>query len=129
MNDAMRRRTDVRDALSKTLGTEVADMLVDYMPTADWTDGIDRRFEEIDRRFEEIDRRFEEVNRRFEEIDRRLGRLEDRMDRLEARVEGLAGSVQDLASSMQTWTRWMITSVITSTTAMVGMVLTFVLAR
>ena len=122
MAEDMTRRTQLRDALCDKVGTEVADMLVDYMPSAGWTDLIDRRFEQVDRRFEEIDRRFDEVNRRFEQLERRVDHIEARLDTLGAEIVGLR-------ESLHTWSRWLMGTVLASWISAVGCVAAVVLTR
>jgi hypothetical protein len=88
-------------------------MLLDYMPSADWMDNIDRQFVHFERRFLEIDRRFELIDQRFEQIDQRL-------DRLEARVGRLETAMEKLIESQRTWIRWMISATVASALAAVG---------
>ena len=121
------RRSELRDNLCDQLGSTVTEMLLDYMPSADWTDNIDRqfvhverRFLEIDRRFELIDQRFDEINRRFELIDQRFEQIDQRLDRLEARVGRLETAMEKLIESQRTWIRWMISATVASALAAVG---------
>ena len=136
MAEDMTRRTQLRDALCDKVGTEVADMLVDYMPSAGWTDLIDRRFEqvdrrfvEIDRRFEQIDQRFEAIDRRFDEVNRRFEQLERRVDHIEARLDTLGAEIVGLRESLHTWSRWMMGTVLASWISAVGCVAAVVLTR
>ena len=135
------RRSELREQLCEPLGATVTEMLLDYMPSADWMDSIDRqfmyferrftemdrrfelineRFEQVDRRFEEIDRKFELIDERFEQIDRRFEQIENRLDRIEERVTRLESSVTALVESQRTWIRWMISATITSALGMIG---------
>ena len=128
------RRSELRDNLCDRLGSTVTDMLLDYMPSADWMDNIDRqfvhverrfleidrRFEFINERFEQIDRRFDEIDRRFVEIDRRFEQIDQRLDRLEERVGRLETAMEKLVESQRTWIRWMISATVASALAAVG---------
>ena len=107
------RRSELRDNLCDQLGRTVTEMLLDYMPSADWMDNIDRQFVHFERRFLEIDRRFELIDQRFEQIDQRL-------DRLEARVGRLETAMEKLIESQRTWIRWMISATVASALAAVG---------
>ena len=107
------RRSELRDNLCDQLGSTVTEMLLDYMPSADWMDNIDRQFVHVERRFLEIDRRFELIDQRFEQIDQRLDRLEARIGRLETAME-------TLIESQRTWIRWMISATVASALAAVG---------
>ena len=101
MAEEMRRRTELRAALSDQLGGTVTDMLLDYMPSADWADNIDRRFDLVDRQFMLIDQRL------------------DRMDERFVRMETSIGLIRE---SQGTWVRWMITMTVTAIFASVGAV-------
>ena len=114
------RRSELREQLCDPLGATVAEMLLDYMPSADWMDSIDRQFMYFERRFTEMDRRFELINERFEQVDRRFEQIESRLDRIEERVTRLESSVTALVESQRTWIRWMISATITSALGMIG---------
>ena len=107
------RRSELREQLCEPLGATVTEMLLDYMPSADWMDNIDRQFMYFERRFTEMDRRFELIDQRFTQIESRLDRIEERVTRLES-------SVTALVESQRTWIRWMISATITSALGMIG---------
>lgn len=115
MAGEMRRRTELRGILCDQVGDTVTDMLLEYMPAADWVDKVDSRFDLVDRRLDLLDQRFERIDQRFALMDQRLDLFEKRMERLEY-------SMDTMVDSQRTWIRWMISATVTSTLAAVGAV-------
>jgi len=78
------QRQELRMGLQRSLGEEVARLLMDSLPddyarTVARLDAIDNRLAAIDTRFAGIDDRFAAVNMRLDTIDGRLSFLDSRM--------------------------------------------------
>lgn len=129
MAEDMKRRTQLRDALCDKVGIEVADMLVDYMPSAAWAENISGQFDLINQKFEFIDERFDEINRKFELIDQRFKLIDRRLDLINSRLDRLSEDMKKLSDSMETWSRWMMGTVLGSWTAAITCVAAVLLSR
>ena len=122
MAEEMRRRTELRAALSDQLGGTVTDMLLDYMPSADWADNIDRRFDLVDRQFMLIDQRLDRMDERLDRMDERFNQMDERFDRMDKQFVRMETSIGLIRESQGTWVRWMITMTVTAIFASVGAV-------
>jgi tetrahydromethanopterin S-methyltransferase subunit G len=146
-----RRRAELYERMSATLGPEATATMFDLLPppgdrgaTAGDVEtlsgrmdaafvevdhrfqSIDQRFEQIDRRFEQVDQRFEQVDQRFEQVDQRFDHLEEKLDvSFDAlRYELLAAFRGELVTAVSGQTRAVIVAVATATFGIGGLAVT-----
>jgi hypothetical protein len=149
-----RRRIELFERLTATIGPEATATMFDLIPPPDDdhvtrrdlqdTEGrvglrfedVDRRFDEmeqrfdrIDRRFEAVDRRFEAVDRRFEAVDRRFELVDQRFDAVDLKLdvlrnELLAAFRGELVTAVSGQTRAVIVATATATFGIGGLAVT-----
>jgi hypothetical protein len=132
-----RRRAELYDRMSATLGPEATATMFDLLPPAGergatagdveaLSGRMDAAFVEVDHRFQSIDQRFEQIDRRFEQIDQRFDHLEEKLDvTLDAlRYELLAAFRGELVTAVSGQTRAVILAVATATFGIGGLAVT-----
>jgi hypothetical protein len=125
-----RRRAELYERMSATLGPEATATMFDLLPppgdrgaTAGDLETLSGR---MDAAFVEVDHRFQSIDQRFEQIDRRFDHLEEKLDvSFDAlRYELLAAFRGELVTAVSGQTRAVIVAVATATFGIVGLAVT-----
>jgi hypothetical protein len=125
-----RRRAELYERMSATLGPEATATMFDLLPppgdrgaTAGDVETLSGR---MDAAFVEVDHRFQSIDQRFEQIDRRFDHLEEKLDvSFDAlRYELLAAFRGELVTAVSGQTRAVIVAVATATFGIVGLAVT-----
>lgn len=114
------QRQELRMGLQKSLGKEVARLLMDSLPddyartvtrldenigelrrdVARLEKKMDDRFTAIDNRFAAIDTRFAALDDRFAAVNMRLGTIDDRLNVLDGRMKLMVGTTMAFGSGI-----------------------------
>jgi hypothetical protein len=125
-----RRRAELYERMSATLGPEATATMFDLLPppgdrgaTAGDVETLSGR---MDAAFVGTDQRFQSIDQRFEQIDRRFDHLEEKLDvSFDAlRYELLAAFRGELVTAVSGQTRAVIVAVATATFGIVGLAVT-----
>ena len=112
-------RLDMLSGLRTHVGEAVANTLMEHLPPGGWYD-VARTGD-----FDRIETRIDRLEIRFDKLEARFDKLEARIDKLEARLDD---RIDTLTQKIETNTRWMIGISITYGIAILGALVTFMVA-
>jgi len=99
------QRQELRMGLQRSLGEEVARLLMDSLPddyarTIARLDAIDNRLAAIDNRLAAIDTRFTAIDDRFAAVNMRLDTIDGRLSFLDSRMKLMVGTTMAFGSGI-----------------------------